>query len=69
MPLAAHGLFANLGVNWGNSLLGFVSLLFLPLPPLLYYVSAPLHTVVHEERGSDADNSCAVGGNNSSDLG
>ena len=39
MPLAAHGLFVNLKVDWGTSLLGFVSLLFLPLPFALYYVS------------------------------
>jgi hypothetical protein len=39
MPLAAHGLFVNLKVDWGTSLLGFVSLLFLPLPFFLYFVS------------------------------
>lgn len=32
MPLAALPLFHNLGIAWGNSLLGFVSLLFLPIP-------------------------------------
>jgi hypothetical protein len=39
MPLVAHGLYVNLKVNWGTSLLGFVSVAFLPLPFALYYVS------------------------------
>lgn len=39
MPLVAHGLFVNLKVDWGTSLLGFVSLCFLPLPFGLYFVS------------------------------
>ena len=36
MPLAAHGLFVNLGVDWGASLLGFLTILFLPLPFILF---------------------------------
>jgi DHA1 family multidrug resistance protein-like MFS transporter len=32
MPLAAHGLFVNLGIDWGNSLLGFLTVLFIPIP-------------------------------------
>ncbi|GHJ86220.1 hypothetical protein NliqN6_2622 [Naganishia liquefaciens] len=35
-PLFSHGLFVNLGVDWGCSLLGFISILFIPLPFLLY---------------------------------
>ena len=42
MPLAAHGLFVNLKVDWGTSLLGFVSLLFLPLPFFLYFYGPTL---------------------------
>ena len=32
MPLVAHGLFANLGIDWGNTLLGCLTVLFIPLP-------------------------------------
>lgn len=32
MPLAAHGLFVNLGINWGNTLLGCLTVLFIPIP-------------------------------------
>jgi len=39
MPLVAHGLYVNLKVDWGTSLLGFISLGFLPLPFVLYFVS------------------------------
>lgn len=44
MPLASHGLFVNLGVDWGVSLLGFVSVLFLPLPFVLYFYGPFLRT-------------------------
>ncbi|OJD30032.1 mfs multidrug transporter [Diplodia corticola] len=36
VPLAGPSLYANLGLNWGNSLLGFVSLAMVPLPVLMY---------------------------------
>ncbi|ORX38204.1 major facilitator superfamily domain-containing protein [Kockovaella imperatae] len=36
MPLAAHGLFVNLGIDWGNSLLGFLTVLFIPIPFALW---------------------------------
>ncbi|WVF68833.1 hypothetical protein IAT40_003606 [Kwoniella sp. CBS 6097] len=36
MPLAAHGLFVNLGIDWGNSLLGFLTVLFVPIPFILF---------------------------------
>ena len=32
MPLASHGLFVNLGINWGNTLLGCLAVLFIPIP-------------------------------------
>ncbi|WWC72328.1 uncharacterized protein I206_106290 [Kwoniella pini CBS 10737] len=36
MPLAAHGLFVNLGIDWGNTLLAFLTVLFIPIPFILY---------------------------------
>ncbi|KAF2137193.1 uncharacterized protein K452DRAFT_312511 [Aplosporella prunicola CBS 121167] len=36
IPLAGPSLYASLGLNWGNSLLGFVSLAIVPLPILMY---------------------------------
>lgn len=36
MPLAGPSLYANLGLSWGNSLLGFVSVVMVPLPVLMY---------------------------------
>jgi DHA1 family multidrug resistance protein-like MFS transporter len=39
MPLVSHGLFINLGVDRGCTLLGFISVLFVPIPFLLYKVS------------------------------
>jgi hypothetical protein len=35
LPLAAFPMFDNLGVGWGNSLLGFIAVLFLPAPWLI----------------------------------
>lgn len=32
LPLAAIPMFDKLGVGWGNSLLGFVAIIFLPAP-------------------------------------
>ena len=37
LPLAGPPLYANLGLGWGNSLLGFVGLLFVPVPMLFIY--------------------------------
>ncbi len=50
-PLYAHGLFVNLGIDWGSSLLGFLSVAFIPLPFLLYKVR--VNFAVSE--GPDAD--------------
>ena len=36
LPLAGEPLFDKLGLGWGNSLLGFLSLLFIPVPWLLF---------------------------------
>jgi len=38
MPLASYPLFHNLGIDWGNTLLGFVSLVFLPIPYVFLFV-------------------------------
>jgi DHA1 family multidrug resistance protein-like MFS transporter len=35
MPIVARPLFNNLGVDWGNSLLGFLTVLFVPIPFIL----------------------------------
>ena len=36
MPIVASPLFKNLKVDWGCSLLGFISLVFIPIPIFLY---------------------------------
>jgi len=38
-PLFAGAMFSKLGVGWASSLLGFLALLFVPIPFLLYKVS------------------------------
>jgi len=35
-PLFATGMYHNLGVGWASSLLGFLSIAFIPIPFLLY---------------------------------
>lgn len=35
MPLAAHGLFVNLGIDWENTLLACRTVLFIPIPWVL----------------------------------
>lgn len=37
LPLAGNAMFDTLGVGWGNSVLGFISAAFLPLPLILYF--------------------------------
>ncbi|GKT97052.1 cycloheximide resistance protein [Colletotrichum tofieldiae] len=37
LPLAGSAMFDALGVGWGNSVLGFISLAFLPLPLILFF--------------------------------
>lgn len=36
-PLFASAMFHNLGVNWATSLLGFLTIAFLPFPFILYF--------------------------------
>ncbi|WWC62463.1 uncharacterized protein I303_105059 [Kwoniella dejecticola CBS 10117] len=36
MPIAAHPLFHNLGVDWGNTIIGLLSVAMIPIPFVLY---------------------------------
>lgn len=36
LPLAAPSLYGHLGLGWGNSLLGFIALAFVPVPFLIF---------------------------------
>lgn len=45
MPLASYPLFHNLGIDWGNTLLGFVSLVFLPIPYVPFLLPPHTHLV------------------------
>lgn len=36
LPLAGPKMYETLGLGWGNSLLGFLALSFLPVPLLFY---------------------------------
>ena len=36
IPLAGPSLYVNLGLGWGNSVLGFIAVMFLPVPLLFY---------------------------------
>ena len=36
LPLAGRPLYSALGLGWGNSVLGFFALLFVPIPWLFY---------------------------------
>ena len=40
-PLFATGMYKNLGVDWASSLLGFLSIAFIPIPFALHRVSGP----------------------------
>jgi len=42
MPIVATAMFANLGVAWGNTLLGCLTVLFIPIPFGLYYLGPKL---------------------------
>lgn len=36
LPLAGRPLYDNLGYGWGNSVLGFIALAFIPVPWFFY---------------------------------
>ncbi len=42
LPLAGRPLYDSLGMGWGNSLLGFLAVLFLPVPWLFYIYGSKL---------------------------
>jgi MFS family permease len=44
LPLAGPYLYANLGLGWGNSLLGFIGLCFVPIPFLFFKYGEHLRT-------------------------
>ncbi|KAL7625171.1 MFS transporter fsa7 [Parahypoxylon ruwenzoriense] len=44
LTLAAPSLYANLGLGWGNSVLGFICLAFTPVPWLFYHYGEYLRT-------------------------
>ncbi|OJJ97691.1 hypothetical protein ASPACDRAFT_1858419 [Aspergillus aculeatus ATCC 16872] len=43
LPLAGPAMYQSLGYGWGNTLLGFLALAFLPAPVLFYKYGAWLH--------------------------
>ncbi|KAI0468960.1 major facilitator superfamily domain-containing protein [Xylaria cf. heliscus] len=42
LPLAAPSLYANLGLGWGNSVLGFLTIAFIPVPFFFYWYGEQL---------------------------
>jgi hypothetical protein len=42
LPLAGPSMYANLGLGWGNSLLGFICIIMIPVPLLLLRYGAKL---------------------------
>jgi len=42
LPLAGPPMYDNLGLGWGNSLLGFICVLMIPVPLMLYRYGAKL---------------------------
>jgi hypothetical protein len=36
LPLAGPEMYKSLGLGWGNSLLGFLAIAFIPVPALLF---------------------------------
>jgi len=44
LPLAGPPLYQNLGLGWGNSVLGFIAVALIPIPILLYRYGEWLRT-------------------------
>ncbi|KAH8892747.1 MFS general substrate transporter [Thozetella sp. PMI_491] len=44
LPLAGPSLYSSLGLNWGNSLLGFIALAMVPIPFLFYFYGERIRT-------------------------
>jgi hypothetical protein len=36
LPLAGPDMYASLGVGWGTSVLGFIAIILIPVPVLIY---------------------------------
>lgn len=59
MPLVAHSLFVNLGIDWGNTLLGCLTVVFIPIPFILIRYGSALRArspmALHDEDIEEAD--------------
>lgn len=44
LPLAGQPLYNNLGLGWGNSVLGFIALALVPVPWLFFQYGAKIRT-------------------------
>jgi DHA1 family multidrug resistance protein-like MFS transporter len=51
-PLFANAMFSKLGLDWGNSLLGFVSLVFIPV---IFYLWKNGETIRHKSKNARHD--------------
>lgn len=49
LPLAGPRLYATLGYGWGNTLLGFLALAFVPAPVLFYRYGERLRAMTDAE--------------------
>jgi DHA1 family multidrug resistance protein-like MFS transporter len=49
-PLFAPALYDTLGIDWGSALLGFLTILFVPIPFAFYWVSGLLNAGITELR-------------------
>ncbi|KAL9088536.1 MAG: hypothetical protein Q9159_003026 [Coniocarpon cinnabarinum] len=55
MPLAGPHLYARLGLGWGNSLLGFIAIAFVPVPILFMRYGKRMRAVSEAEQINQAD--------------
>jgi MFS family permease len=44
LPLAGNSMYEALGLGWGNSLLGFICVLMIPFPALIYKYGKAIRT-------------------------
>jgi len=44
LPLAGQPMYERLGLGWGNSVLGFIALVFVPVPWLFFTYGEQLRT-------------------------
>jgi hypothetical protein len=44
LPLAGQPMYERLGLGWGNSVLGFIALVFIPVPWLFFKYGEALRT-------------------------